>query len=739
MKRNPKFLAQEKRDLRSALTISGSAALTLGVALSPSLEAATFNVTNLNDSGAGSLRQAVLDANGAAGADLISFQPGLTGSITLTSGELSLYDSVDIQGPGSSLLTVSGNDASRVFYLYSNSGPIDVTISGLTVTNGSSSYGGGIADYNQHLTLDDVSITNCDASIVGGALAVTGLGSTLTIQSSSLTNNTATYVGGGVLVGHTGGPVTISDTVISGNSVDLLGGGIYFYAPADDVTIQNSTISGNSAGAVGGGIALYASLGGETRISGSTISGNTALAGGGMFLYYVGNALTIENSTISGNQAIEGPGGGIFFYGIYDTTALHHVTIVDNAGNGGDGVFVYGGTLDVDNCIIANGAGTGDDIGTGVEGGDFAISNSLVESTGGASFSDNGGNIFTQDPQLGLLANNGGSTETHLPGPASPAVNTGSSAYTVDQRGVARPFGAAVDMGAVELNPGVVQFTVTAVAVNESDITLTLTVTRTGGSDGPISVDFATANGSAVAPDDFGATNGTLNWANGDSASKTFDITLVNDLIAEPAETFTVSLANALSAVIGANSTVTVTINPSAGPPPVPGVEVPALGLWSRLALMLGTALAACWALGRKLFVVLLFSLLVAGTTREASASENHPASHSKGKVAQISSVSSVPIPTGAPGTMVTIKLTDGTSLNVDSTKLIIADHRTYATGKGHHFAAGKWQSFENLKLGADQPAVVKVRRDPAGNVKRVRVKLYDSVEKANEELTRRK
>ena len=64
----------------------------------PVAQAATFTVTNLDDSGPGSLRQAILDANGAAGADIVEFQAGLTGAIVLSSGQLVVSDSVDVQG-----------------------------------------------------------------------------------------------------------------------------------------------------------------------------------------------------------------------------------------------------------------------------------------------------------------------------------------------------------------------------------------------------------------------------------------------------------------------------------------------------------------------------------------------------------------------------------------------------------------------------------------------------------------
>src|SRR3954466_5072918 len=110
-------MPKDSKELRTAVA---TGAVTLGIAAlaAPSADAATFTVTNLNDSGAGSLRDAIVSANTTAGADVITFQPGLTGTITLTTGQLDLYDAVDIQGPGAATISVSGNNTSRIFYIY---------------------------------------------------------------------------------------------------------------------------------------------------------------------------------------------------------------------------------------------------------------------------------------------------------------------------------------------------------------------------------------------------------------------------------------------------------------------------------------------------------------------------------------------------------------------------------------------------------------------------------------------
>ena len=79
-----------------------------GLVLSPSVFAATYTVGNLNDSGSSSLRDAIAQANANPGADTITFASNVSGTITLTSGSLHIYDAVDIQGPGAGTLTIDG-------------------------------------------------------------------------------------------------------------------------------------------------------------------------------------------------------------------------------------------------------------------------------------------------------------------------------------------------------------------------------------------------------------------------------------------------------------------------------------------------------------------------------------------------------------------------------------------------------------------------------------------------------
>jgi len=213
-----------------------------------SAEAATITVMNTNDSGAGSLRAALASA---ANGDTID-ATGMSGAILLTSGELFVDKSVTINGPGAANLAVDGNHSDRVFQV---ANPVTVTISGLTITNGSvvsSDVGGGI--YNA-------------GSNSGSA--------TLTINSSTLSGNSAGIGGGGIYNDGIFGSatLTISNSALSGNSASVgVGGGIFNDGRDGSamLTISNSTLSGNSAGFFGG-IYNYGVSGSATLTIGDTI------------------------------------------------------------------------------------------------------------------------------------------------------------------------------------------------------------------------------------------------------------------------------------------------------------------------------------------------------------------------------------------------------------------------------------------------------------------------------------
>ena len=232
-------------------------------------------VTNLTDNGAGSLRAAI---SSVGASETITFQPGLTGTITLTTGELAISGSMTITGPGPGQLTITGNNVSRVFHVTSDS---TVTLSGVTITGGKSgatatASGGGV--YNDH-------------------------GCTLTLTDCVITANTADQYGGGI---YNGGALTMESCVVTDNSADY-GGGITNYEGLwRAATLTDCTVSDNTATYDGGGISNHNQGGVLQRC---TISGNTAGRGGG--IYNHSGPLELENCTVSGNKA-NSDGGGIY-------------------------------------------------------------------------------------------------------------------------------------------------------------------------------------------------------------------------------------------------------------------------------------------------------------------------------------------------------------------------------------------------------------------------------------------
>jgi hypothetical protein len=177
-----------------------------------------LTVTNNLDSGKGSLRYQIAQAEKSNGKDTIVFAPSLDGqTITLTSGELYITNALTIQGPGANKLTISGNHSSRVFDVALN---VKVALSGLTISNGNAVHdGGGI--YN----LGFLSVSGCVVSAnqaeYGGGIYN---GNTMSVSSCVVSNNTASFGGGGIYNGVNAPELTVLDSIFSGNSPDNIFG-----------------------------------------------------------------------------------------------------------------------------------------------------------------------------------------------------------------------------------------------------------------------------------------------------------------------------------------------------------------------------------------------------------------------------------------------------------------------------------------------------------------------------------
>lgn len=485
------------------------AATTLCVALgaSPMALSTTFTVTNLNDTGPGSLRQAVQDSNANPGADLIAFRHGLTGWIPL-GADLVISDSVEIDGPGLGALTISGSDGIALIVIDTESNhDVDFTCSGVTMRGGSHAL---LAEDMQSNTYDlalidsEISDTSeaalyiasvhpdyhpdpatvslelvgstisgndgvgvearyarlaiVDSVVSGNEQGVVSRRGTATIHNSEISANVDRAVVGWR------NQMAISDSAVTDNGMGIDVGGYDQHGTV--LRIVDSRISGNHGAGV---TADYAYV----DISNSTISGN---AGAGLSMFDAGgwHFLRISDSTISHNQ----DGGVALALGLPGDHRILNSTVSGNSAR--PAILVgYSTHLNVANSTIAQNPAGG--IYTDLDG-DVSILNSIVSTNGSAdrhdiegklSFSDfsligdpgdtvitetvPGSNLFGVDPLLGPLQDNGGPTLTHALLPGSPAIDAGDPGFVpppdYDQRGAPylRVGNGRIDMGSYEV------------------------------------------------------------------------------------------------------------------------------------------------------------------------------------------------------------------------------------------------------------------------------------------------
>ena len=404
------------RGRRTRVAIGAGVTAGATIAAPGAAHADTFAVTNLLDDGSpGTLRTAVDDAQANPGFDRILFDSGLSGTLTLTDGEIEIYDGIEIVGPGHARVTVSAAQGSRIFDIYQPGGPpaglVKATISGLTLTGGDAGGdGGAIRNYGADLVVMDSVITGNATDDFGGAIA--SKYGQLVVSSSVISGNEAGLLGGGISTKYAS-KVVVDDSTIAGNVAGDGGGGL-LTAIADTLTITDSTFSGNSVLDGAGGAILSGASG--TLLSNSTISGNSASGGGGVAAYTFdiegsGAKLTSRNSTIAQNTATA-YGGGIIAEG--DTPAFSTNSII--AGNTAPEAPNVGGELDAAFTLVNDPAG-------GV----------ITETTPGS-------NLIGVDPGLGPLAANGGPTQTHALLTGSPALDAGNgTGSNHDQRAQSRP------------------------------------------------------------------------------------------------------------------------------------------------------------------------------------------------------------------------------------------------------------------------------------------------------------
>lgn len=337
-------------------------------------------------------------------------------------------------------------------------------------------------------------VADGDGNPYGAGVYITNSSPTLSnlIITENQAGNTVGSGGGGVFIDDTNGLPLITPTITNVrfvNNYSGRGGGLF--SQRSSPVLTNVVFEGNQALATGGGGANFQNLTPTDPyinpiLTNVSFINNTATGGGGMFLGTSTGSLT--NVTFSGNVANR-RGGGLLLE--FSSAVLTNVTFYNNTSNnnladpkGGGGVMILASSPVLNNVTFSGNTSTAN----GVDGGAVrvakdpagpTVSNPVIrnaifwgnnsteitsDGTGSITINDSivqGGcpsgatcsNVLNANPLLGALASNGGFTQTMALGFGSPAINAGNNATcaSTDQRGVARPQGAACDMGAYEM------------------------------------------------------------------------------------------------------------------------------------------------------------------------------------------------------------------------------------------------------------------------------------------------
>jgi hypothetical protein len=381
--------------------------------------------------------------SGTFGGGAIYVPDGGSPSLILTN--VTLTDNIATNGDGGAIygddgtditatnLIATGNQAptgSGAVIIYNAYGvnTSNVTITGVSNISNNSAPGGAISikDDDGHLITGvtfNANIGGVPATTAGNGAAIQTLGvADITISNNIFTNNITYFFGSGgaIEVGDAASAV-IEDNTFTTNESDY-GGAIH--VAEGTVTIRRNAFLNNEAVDEGGAIYLSESSGGGGTISitNNTFDGNIANSdGGGAIRNRFGNA-TIYNNTFTNNST---PGAGsVLNVDSGSQTSFANNIFEDNIG---------AATCSVNAPVSFTNQG-----------------NNLFDSATGCS--PGGSDLTGTTADLGALALNGGTTLNRMPGDAGDAIDAASATYApaTDQRGVARPFGAADDIGSVE-------------------------------------------------------------------------------------------------------------------------------------------------------------------------------------------------------------------------------------------------------------------------------------------------
>ncbi len=461
------------------------ARLALGLAAAGCLavaQAATFTVSSTADSGAGSLRQAILDANAAPGADTIVFAAGANGTITVASALPIVTDALSIQGNGVASTVISGGGSQRLLTTIRDLSLNRLTLTGADTTAetvspipifgpaaGAALLAIGIdhlpvdADdqvqaFEITLTLDDVLVSGNQAEVAAGAVAFLA---NLVIRDSSFEDNGGTQGAGGAIL-MVGADATIERSSFKANRGEQAP---FFFPEAAKVQVSQSVFEGNIATKVSESNdefqGLLVAIADEISITRSLFVGNRIA--GGPVVSALWSQVDISNNTIANNTTAGDGGAGVLAAG---PGRISFNTIRNNTGAAAGLRLAPIGPLTVSSNLIE---GHPSDLlpfpGLPPEVlANLSADHNLLGTANGSGLPvpPVDGNLYGQPSLLGPLADNGapsvGATghravlRSFLPQTGSPAIDAGNpaGAPATDQRGVARPIGAAPDIGAVE-------------------------------------------------------------------------------------------------------------------------------------------------------------------------------------------------------------------------------------------------------------------------------------------------
>lgn len=377
-------------------------------------------VTSTLDQGPGSLREALL---GAEDGEVVSFAPSLFGDTIRLEKELRICSQVTIEGPGDSLLAISGGESTRLLRVLKTD---SVHVSGLSWVKGKSPIGedGGGIWASGNLSMEDCTLANNYSGDDGGAMRIDENGDVL-LKRCIVRDNSCDDDGAGIR--NFSGELFLDECHFQTNGSPSFGGGI---SSNGFVSILNSTFSSNSAASAGGGVR---SFGGIVQIENSTFTSNSAGDRGG---------------AISSSADLE----------------LNFVSIVSNtATNEGGGLEFSGALCSLHNTLLAaNQALNGPDAFANSSGSFTSLGHNLVSDSTDSGWlfatADQLGNALSPiDPLTLPLSFNGGPTPTVPLAPGSPCIDTADSIGVPpnDQRGEVRSYNGLPDIGAFEYQPPV--------------------------------------------------------------------------------------------------------------------------------------------------------------------------------------------------------------------------------------------------------------------------------------------